>query len=572
MQDSIQVTYERWLEGVSAEDKPALEKLAADPAALSDAFYRDLAFGTGGLRGTLGMGPNRMNAYTVGKATQGLAAWVLSRAADGHTPSVAIGHDSRHGSVEFSQRAASVLAANGIHAYLYPRLEPTPALSFAVRDLGCDAGIVITASHNPKEYNGYKVYGPDGCQITTEMARQIQAAIDAVDPFEGVAATPFDDALAAGSASWIGEDALDRYVAATLARSTGQDLSGLKLVYTPLNGTGTELVTRVLAERGCTDVTLVPEQAEPDGDFPTCPYPNPEIREALQLGIELARSTGADMLLGTDPDADRVGIAVRHDGDYRLLNGNEVGLLLLDWLARRAVAAGADATRLVACTTVVSAPMADDLARDLGFELRRTLTGFKFIGEQAGLLEAVGREGDFLMGFEESYGYLSGTHVRDKDAVVSAMLICEMAAAYKAEGLDLYDAMRALYDRYGHWGSELVSVKYPGEAGAERMRQIMGSLRAEAPAELAGEAVESVTDYASGAPMPVVNAAAGEPAQLLPASDVLELRLAGGSRVLVRPSGTEPKVKAYVFARGADAGAAADLLARLVADVRALLG
>ena len=559
----------RWKKHVEGYELGALEALACDTVSFKDAFYRDLAFGTGGLRGKLGMGPNRMNVYTVGKATQGLADYLNARF---ENPSVALCRDSRHGGEEFVRRAAEVLAANGVRALLYPRIEPTPALSFAVRDLGCSAGVNVTASHNPAEYNGYKVYGPDGCQITVGAAREIQAAIDATDIFEGVRRVPFDEGVESGLISYIGEDTLDRYCDAVLKQSTGTDCSGLSVVYTPLNGTGLECVSRVLERIGVTDVSVVPEQAEPDGDFPTCPYPNPEIREALQLGIELARSTGADMLLGTDPDADRVGIAVRHAGDYELLNGNEVGLLLLDWLTRRAVAAGADAARLVACTTVVSAPMADDLARDLGFELRRTLTGFKFIGEQAGLLEAVGREGDFLMGFEESYGYLSGTHVRDKDAVVSAMLICEMAAAYKAEGLDLYDAMRALYDRYGHWGSELVSVKYPGEAGAERMRQIMGSLRAEAPAELAGEAVESVTDYASGAPMPVVNAAAGEPAQLLPASDVLELRLAGGSRVLVRPSGTEPKVKAYVFARGADAGAAADLLARLVADVRALLG
>ena len=572
MQDSIQVTYERWLEGVSAEDKPALEKLAADPAALSDAFYRDLAFGTGGLRGTLGMGPNRMNAYTVGKATQGLAAWVLSRAADGHTPSVAIGHDSRHGSVEFSQRAASVLAANGIHAYLYPRLEPTPALSFAVRDLGCDAGIVITASHNPKEYNGYKVYGPDGCQITTEMARQIQAAIDAVDPFEGVAATPFDDALAAGSASWIGEDTLDRYVAATLARSTGQDLSGLKLVYTPLNGTGTELVTRVLAERGCTDVTLVPEQAEPDGDFPTCPYPNPEIREALQKGLDLCESVKPDLLLANDPDADRVGIAVPHDGGYTLLSGNEVGLLLLDFMARRAEAAGADISREVAMTTIVSAPMADDLAYAHGFELRRTLTGFKFIGEQVGLLERDGREDDFLFGFEESYGYLTGSYVRDKDAVVASMLICEMAAAYRAEGLGLYEAMERLYGCYGYWGNELLSVKYEGPEGADKMAAIMTELRANGLSEIAGLAVESFTDYSAAALMPVVNPLAGEEPHMLPASDVLEFRLVGGSRVLVRPSGTEPKIKAYVFGKGETREDAETVTASLSAAVMGIIG
>ena len=538
----------RWKKHVEGYELGALEALACDTVSFKDAFYRDLAFGTGGLRGKLGMGPNRMNVYTVGKATQGLADYLNARF---ENPSVALCRDSRHGGEEFVRRAAEVLAANGVRALLYPRIEPTPALSFAVRDLGCSAGVNVTASHNPAEYNGYKVYGPDGCQITVGAAREIQAAIDATDIFEGVRRVPFDEGVESGLISYIGEDTLDRYCDAVLKQSTGTDCSGLSVVYTPLNGTGLECVSRVLERIGVTDVSVVPEQAEPDGDFPTCPYPNPEIREALQKGLDLCESVKPDLLLANDPDADRVGIAVPHDGGYTLLSGNEVGLLLLDFMARRAEAAGADISREVAMTTIVSAPMADDLAYAHGFELRRTLTGFKFIGEQVGLLERDGREDDFLFGFEESYGYLTGSYVRDKDAVVASMLICEMAAAYRAEGLGLYEAMERLYGCYGYWGNELLSVKYEGPEGAECMASIMATLRSEGLAEVAGMAVESFTDYSTAAPMPVVNPLPSDGPQALPVSDVLEFRLAGGSRVLVRPSGTEPKIKAYVFGRGA---------------------
>lgn len=514
---------------------------------IEDAFYRNLAFGTGGLRGKLGMGPNRMNVYTVGKATQGLADYLNTHFVH---PSVALCRDSRNGGEAFVQRVAEVLAANGVAVRIYPRVEPTPALSFAVRDMGCSAGVNITASHNPADYNGYKVYGPDGCQITVAAAKEIQAAIDATDIFDGVEMLPLGRGKELGLIESIDDDVLDRYCSAVLSQSTGVDCSELSVVYTPLNGTGLECVSHVLEEIGIRDVTVVPEQAEPNGDFPTCPYPNPEVREALSLGLELCESVHPDLLLATDPDADRVGIAVLHDGVYKLLSGNEVGLLLLDFLSLRAKEQGMDLADKVAVTTIVSAPMADDLAGDHGFELRRTLTGFKFIGEQIGLLDAQGRADDYLFGFEESYGYLAGTYVRDKDAVVASMLICELAAWWKARGLDLSEAMRELYERYGYWANELLSVTYEGPDGAERVAQIMRRFRRNALSEVAGLEVESVFDYVKGCAMPIINALGGIDSQELPASDVFEFRLAGGSRVLIRPSGTEPKIKAYIFTRG----------------------
>ncbi len=526
----------------------------------------NLKFGTGGIRATLDEGSNHMNKQVVSLATQGLANYLLCNF---ESPSVVICRDSRHMSDEFARRTAEVLAGNGVRALLFERIEPTPALSFAVRDLGCSAGVVITASHNPKEYNGYKVYGADGCQITVAAAREIEREINAVRP-DDVRSVPFEEGLASDLIGWAPEPVFDRYCEAVLAQSTGVGVSGLRVAYTPLNGTGMEPVSRVLAAAGVTDLHVVPEQAGPDGDFPTCPRPNPEEPAALELGIRLGEEIGADVLLATDPDADRLGVAVPHEGGWRLLTGNELGLLLLDFLAVRAEAAGEDMSRRVAVTTIVSAPMADDLARAHGLELRRTLTGFKFCGEQIGILESQGRESDFLFGLEESYGYLAGTYVRDKDGVVACLLACELTAYWKERGLDLWEAMRALYDRYGHWGNEQVSVAYEGEGGAGRMAAIMDALRSEPPANLAGIPVESVIDYAPGAPMPVVNPLPGSPAQALPPSNVLEWRLAGGSRVLVRPSGTEPKVKAYVFAKGETAEDADNLLVRLVADVRGL--
>lgn len=560
----IKNCYETWLARCGDAEQADLQMLEEDQ--VEDAFFCELAFGTGGLRGKLGLGPNRLNVYTVGKATQGLADYLNSTF---ENPTVALCRDTRHGSEEFVRRVAEVLAGNGIRSYLFERVEPTPALSFAVRELGCSAGVNITASHNPAAYNGYKVYGADGCQITVEAAEAIQAAIDPVDCFDGVKAMPFEKALEDGLVQWVPERVLDRYLEETLKVSTGEDCSALRIVYTPLHGVGLECVSRVLEGIGVAEAATVDEQCVRDGNFPTCPYPNPEVREALELGLDYCDRVRPDLLLATDPDTDRVGIAVPHAGEYKLLTGNEVGLLLLDFLAGKVSEDGRDMSREVACTTIVSAPMADDIACARGIELRRTLTGFKFIGEQVGVLERKGREADFLMGFEESYGYLAGTSVRDKDAVVSSMLICELAAHWKKQGLDLYEAMERLYETYGFWSSALLGQAYEGPEGASDMAAMMSGLRTDGPDALGGIAVAERIDYFDGAPMPVVNAT-DEP-QRLPEADVFELRLVDGSRVLFRPSGTEPKAKAYVFAKGSDRAESEEKLAALVSDAKSIL-
>ena len=565
--------YTRWAERVT--DPELAEQLAAmkgDEKAIEDAFFQDLEFGTAGLRGVLGAGSNRMNVYTVALATQGLANYLK---ANFDEPSVAICRDSRHKGELFCHVAAEVLAANGVAAHLYPRLEPTPACSFATRDLGCSAGINITASHNPAEYNGYKVYGADGCQITTQASKDILAAIGQVDIFDGVARMPFDEAMDAGLVDYIGEGTIDRFVDAVAEQSqhveAPADGADLKVVYTPLNGAGLECVSKILGRIGVTDVTVVPEQAQPDGDFPTCPYPNPEIRQALQKGLELCAEVHPDLLLATDPDADRTGIAVPHMGEYVLLSGNEVGVLLSDWLATRAAARGENVADKLVVTTIVSSSMLDALARKHGFELRRTLTGFKYIGEQIARLEEKGEQGRFLFGFEESYGYLSGTYVRDKDAVVASMLICEMARDYKGRGMDLVDAVEALYDELGYYRNRTISLAYPGAEGAEQMRAIMAGLRTEHPAQLAGLAVEGVVDYAQGATMPRIGGDAADE-QTLPGANVFEINLEGANKVIIRPSGTEPKIKAYVFARGTTDAEALALVDELDTTARKLLG
>lgn len=569
MMTSLDEIYRRWVDAVDYSNRAELEALAANPDELAESFSRNLKFGTGGLRAKLGIGPNRLNVWTVGKATQGLADYLNGRFDE---PAVAIARDSRRGGGELARRTAEVLAANGVRSVILERPEPTPALSFAVRDLGCSAGVVITASHNPAEYNGYKVYGADGCQITTEAAREIQRAIDAVDVFDGVRRASFEEAVSAGTVSWAGEDVLDRYVGAVLAQARGVDCSGLSVAYTPLNGAGLECAERVLRGIGVGALHVVDSQASPDGDFPTCPKPNPEVPQAMEAVIELASREGCDLALATDPDADRTGVAVRHGGGYVTLSGNQVGVLLLDWAARHAREAGEDLSRKVAVTTVVTAPMADDVARLRGFELRRTLTGFKFAGEQVGLLESEGREADFLLGIEESLGYLSGTYVRDKDGVEACMLVCEMAADYGREGLDLVGAFERLCGECGHWHSRQLTRQFEGADGPERMAALMRGLRKAAPEEVAGLGVERAIDYGPGAEMPVVNPGAGYAAQRLPGSDVLEWRLAGGSRVLMRPSGTEPKLKAYVFARASDGDEAEMLCGRLCAAVEGLMG
>ncbi len=592
MDQTIAQRVEQWRAGCTdpelAAELAELEKLAGTEAEpkLIDAFYQDLAFGTAGLRGVIGVGSNRMNIYTVAQATQGLANYLNAHF---EHPTVAIARDSRNKGELFVQVAAGVLAANGIASLVYPRIEPVPALSFATRHLGCSAGICMTASHNPAAYNGYKVYGADGCQITSQAAADIQASINETPVFGGAKHMDFAEAQSAGLVRWIGDETLDAFVDAVLTQSQPQAIAAangfadFKVVYTPLNGTGIELMRRVLDRIGVRNMVVVPEQEYPDGNFPTCTYPNPENRAALVKALELCEVEHPDLLLATDPDADRVGIAVPHNGAYELLTGNEVGTLLLDWLCRTKAEAGEDLMSKVAVSTIVSTSMPDALARHYGFEMRRVLTGFKYIGDQIDCLEQEKRGGDFLFGFEESYGYLAGTHVRDKDGIVAGMLICEMAAWYAARGKDLYQAMDDLYAEHGYYLNGVVNVEFPGAEGSTRMKEIMAGLRGDqAPDEVAGLAVEGVTDYATGVEMPVVHGACavcgncdggnnGAESQVLPSANVVEFRLAGGSKLIVRPSGTEPKIKAYLFANATTREAAEKLRDDLGAAARVLL-
>ena len=540
--NSVETLYRRWLAqpGLPEDLAAELRSVEGDADAINDRFYRDLAFGTGGLRGVIGAGTNRMNLYTVRKATQGLADYLN---ATDLPKKVAIAHDSRNKGELFARETARVLAANGITACLYPRLEPTPALSWAVRDLGCGAGVCVTASHNPAKYNGYKVYGADGCQITLEAAEKILAAIESIDIFDGVKTVDYDEAAADGRIVTIGEDCINRFVDAVYAQRVGDGagIDSLKLVYTPLNGSGLECVKKLLAKLGVTHLTVVPEQEQPDGNFPTCPYPNPEIREAMEKGLELCAKVQPDLLLGTDPDCDRCGTAVPDGkGGYRLITGNEMGILLLDYICRTRLARGTMPKDPVAVTTIVSTDMATPVAAKYGVELRRTLTGFKFIGEQIGLLEQEGRADRYIFGFEESYGYLSGAHVRDKDAVNATLLICEAAAWYAQQGMTLLDAMEALYREFGYYRNGLCSFTFEGESGMHAMQRLMEQLRDCPPAEIGGYRVEQAVDY---------NVEGGYHG--LPQADVLEYTLAGGHKFMVRPSGTEPKIKVYLSAVGA---------------------
>ena len=555
---------DEWIANV--KDETLLAELTAmkdagDDDAITDAFFQDLEFGTAGLRGTLGAGTNRMNIYTVGRATQGFAEYLVQNF---ENPTVAIARDSRNNGELFVKTAAAIFAANGVTAKLYPKISPVPTLSWAVRYLGCSGGVCVTASHNPAQYNGYKAYGPDGCQIASEVADAISAAIAGVDMWGGIKTMDFDEAVAAGKIEWIADDCLEAYYDAVVDKSvcnlTEEESAAapLKLVYTPLNGTGLIPVTTVLNKVGITDITIVPEQKDPDGDFPTCPYPNPEIRQAMQKGIDLCQEVQPDLLLATDPDADRVGVACQDGDDYTLLTGNEMGVLLLDYICKMRAARGEDLSRKVAVTTIVSSAMVDALAAEYGFELRRCLTGFKYIGDIITSLSDAGEVDRFIFGFEESYGYLSGDHVRDKDAVNASMLICQMAQYYKLQGINLVQAMRALYEKHGYYHNKTISLSYPGADGAAKMAGIMKTLRASAPTAIAGSAVEAVVDYGEG-----VNG--------LPKANVIEFDLEGGNKAIVRPSGTEPKIKLYIFAKGADAAEADALLDAIEEDGRKLL-
>ena len=533
--------YQRWC-SASLED-PALtrelKEIAGQEDQIKERFAVALKFGTAGLRGILGAGSNRMNIYVVRQATQGLANWVKTQ---GGSQLVAISYDSRINSDVFAKEAACVLAANGIKVRIYDALMPVPALSFATRYYHANAGIMITASHNPAKYNGYKAYGPDGCQMTDDAAAVVYAQIQKTDILTGAAWMPFEEGKAKGLIAYVGEDCKEALYDAIKARSVRPGLcrtAGLKLVYSPLNGSGLVPVTRVLHDIGITDITIVPEQEYPDGNFPTCPYPNPEIFEALRLGLELAKKSGADLMLATDPDADRVGIAIRcPDGTYELVSGNEVGVLLLDYICQGRIEKGTMPKNPVAVKSLVSTPLADKVAAHYGVEMRNVLTGFKWIGDQIARLEAAGEVDRFILGFEESYGYLAGSYVRDKDAIVGSMLICEMAAYYRSIGSSIKERLEEIYAQYGRYLNKVDSFEFPGLSGMDKMAGIMSGLRQNPPTEIGGYKVEKVTDYQN-------TAETG-----LPAANVLVYSLDGGATVIVRPSGTEPKIKTYFTTLG----------------------
>ncbi len=563
MKEMAKNAMDRWLayEGLEESLRAELSELT-DVDEIYDRFYKDLEFGTAGLRGILGAGTNRMNIYTVRRATQGFADylnrhWGLGGDKfDGQGPSVAIAYDSRINSTLFAENAAAVLAANGIKVWLYPELATTPALSFAVRYYKCSGGIVITASHNPAQYNGYKAYDDQGCQVTEEAAGEILDCINNVDIFTGVKYQEpvYSDLSEAdngqGKIFLIPESTNDAYSDAVFFRRAGIDCSKLKVVDTPLNGTGNKPVRRILDRIGVTNLTVVAEQELPDGNFPTCTYPNPEKKEALERGLALCRELGdADLLIATDPDSDRVGTAVRHEGDYKILTGNEMGVLLLDFLCR----AKPLPKRPVAVKTIVSTRLADAIAANYEVELIDVLTGFKYIGEQIKILQDKGEEERFVLGFEESCGYLSGGYVRDKDGVVASMLLCEMAAWYKEKGMTLVDAINALYEKYGYYKNQVVEFTFPGASGMEKMAGILNGLRDNAPAEIAGRRVTAVTDYLRSVreTFPCDGSLPGKSEIFLPKSNVLEYSLDDGCSLIVRPSGTEPKLKIYLSAKGA---------------------
>ena len=542
--------YKRWLGKVTEEDLlTELKAIEGNEEEINDRFYRDLEFGTGGLRGVIGAGTFRMNEHTVARATQGYSNY-LNKAAK--NPSVSIAYDSRNKSDIFAKTAASVFAANGILVNIYKELMPTPSLSYAVRALDCDGGIVVTASHNPAKYNGYKVYGADGCQITLEVADAILAEIEAVDVFDDVKIMDFEAGLSEGKIKYIEDDVITGFIDAVSERALNPKEidKNVSIVYTPLNGTGRYCVTRCLKENGYTQITIPKEQEMPDGNFTTCPYPNPEIREALEVGLKKAKEVGSDLLLATDPDCDRVGVAVKEGDDYQLISGNQMGILLFDYICKTYKANGTMPENPVVVTTIVSTKMIDKIAADYGVEVRRVLTGFKFIGEQIGFLEADGEVERYIFGFEESYGYLSGGHVRDKDGVNASLLICEMFAHYKAMGISLVQMLNQLYEKYGYFKEALQSITFEGASGAKKMADLMESLRTNAPKEVAGYKVIDVKDYKAG----IGN---------LPKSNVLEFNMEDDINVLVRPSGTEPKIKMYYLVKGSSEQAGAEIVAAL---------
>lgn len=559
MNTAIKEQYEVWCQMATKDEdvKAELAQIAGDEAKIEDAFYRNLAFGTGGLRGVIGAGTNRMNIYTVAKASQGLADYVVKNFEEADR-SIAVSYDSRIKSDVFAKVASAVFAANGIKVHIYTELMPTPCLSYAVRALHCAAGIMVTASHNPSKYNGYKVYGADGCQITTEAAEEILAEIEKLDIFADVKMDDFDAQMEKGMISYIPEqiytDFTEEVKKQSLLSENDEIDRNVAIVYSPLNGTGLKPVTRALKESGFTNITIVKEQEQPDGHFPTCPYPNPEIKEAMALGMEYAKNNNADLLLATDPDCDRVGIAVKNaEGEYVLLTGNQTGCLLLDYVCARRTENHTMPADPVMVKTIVTTDLGQQIAEHYGVKTVNVLTGFKFIGEQIGRLEAEGRPESYIFGYEESYGYLSGSYVRDKDAVDGAFLICEMFAYYKTKGISLLDKLNELYDTYGYCLNTLHSYEFEGASGFEKMQSIMASFRGDIK-EFAGKKIETCLDYNTGI-------------DGLPKSDVLKFYLEGNCSVVVRPSGTEPKLKLYISVSAKDEAGARAVEEVLTADL-----
>lgn len=569
----IKQTYNEWLEN-AVEDKDLtaeLESIKNNEDEIYDRFYTALKFGTAGLRGIIGAGTNRMNIYVVRQATQGLANYVLKKYGNG---SVAISHDSRIKADLFMNEAARVLAANGIKVYITSELQPTPVLSYLVRYFKCQAGIMVTASHNPAAYNGYKAYGEDGCQMTDVAANTVYDEISKLDMFKDVKIADFDEAVKSGMIEYVDESVYDTYLEKVMEQQVNPGVckgADLKVVYTPLNGTGNKLVRKVLGKIGVNDVIVVPEQELPDGNFTTCPYPNPEIKEALAKGLELCEKEQPDLLLATDPDADRVGIAVKdYDGSYRLISGNEDGVMLTNYILSCKKASGKLPEKPVVVKTIVTTKLINKLCEKYGCELKNVLTGFKYIGEVILNLEKKHEENRYLFGFEESYGYLSGTYVRDKDAVVASMLVCEMAAYYKKQGKSLAEVIDGLYEEFGYYLNQTYSFEFDGAAGMQKMSDIMTAVRDNTPKSIAGYDVVKVFDYFLRKETDV---ATGSVTDIdLPKSNVIALHLADDNAVIIRPSGTEPKIKLYITSVGKDKDNAAEICEKLVVASKEILG
>lgn len=569
----IKELYKLWCDSAvdDSDLQRELEDIKNDDEAINDRFYRELEFGTGGLRGVIGAGTNRMNIYTVRRATQGFADYINEAFS---SPSVAVSYDSRIKSDIFAKAAAGVFAANGIKVYIYKELMPTPALSFAVRELGCSAGVMITASHNPSKYNGYKAYGSDGCQLNLESAEAVIKKVNSLDIFRDVKNVSFEEAVNNKMVEYISDDVINEYYKNVLSQGINTSLvadSGIKVVYTPLNGTGNKPVRKILDMIGIKDVTVVPEQELPDGNFTTCPYPNPEIREALELGLKLCESVKPDLLLATDPDCDRVGIAVPDEnGSYVLFSGNEVGAMLLEYICSQRSENGTMPPDPVTVKTIVTTDIVKKIAEKYGVRVIEVLTGFKFIGEQIGILEKNNEENRFIFGYEESYGYLAGTYVRDKDAVIASMLICEMTAYYRTQGISLIQARENMYREYGVFAHTQHSFTFEGASGMKKMEDIMTSLRNNIPDKISGYEVEGFDDYQTRISKNILTG--GTSNIDLPESNVLAFRLSDGAGVIIRPSGTEPKIKAYYTTTGKTEAEAYEYNKKLDYDFTKLIG